>query len=258
MGRFIGLLVVAFGVVWLLRNFGMIPMWSYGEILAVYWPVLLLYFGVVGLWRTRRHGIAGMIWPLALLALGAGFQLELLDILDFYSFILPMALILVGMALLFSRRSENRYGMTEIAYETERHVQEVIDGSLPDSLPQVHGKQMVGSLKIGGAGWQLQSARYAHKLGDVKVDLRETEIPLGETVLEISCNIGDIDVRLPEDVDVWIQAHAKMGDVKVFEQRNSGANASLTYQSVGYEEAERKLKLLLFMKMGDIDVKRVE
>jgi lia operon protein LiaF len=244
-----GLLILALGVVWLLSTFGILPQMSWGDLVTTWWPLLLVWWGFDALVRWRSW-----IWGGGLILVGAALQFDQLDLIDvsLWSLILPAGLILLGLSLLFGRRY--RYGgSTSIRYDNHRE-----KWGASEEWAKVGRKysSAVGDLHIGGPDWKLESGHFEKKVGSIKLDLQKTFIPEGETELEISCRMGDVDVFLPEGLAVSIEAAVKLGDVKVFTQRNSGSGR-IVFQSEEYEEAERKVKLRVWVKIGDIDVQRV-
>ncbi|MGZ4032634.1 MAG: cell wall-active antibiotics response protein LiaF, partial [Tumebacillaceae bacterium] len=113
-----------------------------------------------------------------------------------------------------------------------------------------------GDVRVGGPNWHLEDSFIEMKAGSIVVDLRDTVIPDGETTLVVECKAGDIDVILPHDLAVWVEAGVKMGDVRLMSQRNSGGGM-LIYKSDNYDEAERKIKMRVQAKFGDVDVKQM-
>jgi predicted membrane protein len=113
-----------------------------------------------------------------------------------------------------------------------------------------------GDIRVGGAHWQLEDCYVDMKAGSIVVDLRDTTIPVGETTLIVECKAGDIDVILPPDLACWVEASVKIGDVRLMSQRNSGSGL-LMYKSDNYDEAERKIKMRVHAKIGDVDVKQM-
>ncbi|PWK05953.1 cell wall-active antibiotics response protein LiaF [Tumebacillus permanentifrigoris] len=131
--------------------------------------------------------------------------------------------------------------------------------TLTSSTPQQATPRIIsnqaGDLRIGGANWKLETSRIMMRAGTICLDLRDTFIPEGETTLDIECKAGDIDIFLPDGLDVLVESKVKLGSNRVLDQRN--ANGTLYYKSNGYEEADRKVRLHILVKFGDIHVARV-
>ena len=121
---FFGLLIVGVGTVLLLDNAGVLDA---GEILGTWWPAIVILAGILTYAANPRH------WPVALIitAVGLAFLLSNLGIVDLGNFIIPAAIILVGLLVLFGRglgsrteagdrvNSFNVFSGSEIAHSKE-------------------------------------------------------------------------------------------------------------------------------------------
>jgi phage shock protein PspC (stress-responsive transcriptional regulator) len=72
--------------------------------------------------------------------------------------------------------------------------------------------------------------RYELGMGELVIDLRDTDLPAGDVPLELDLGIGAARVLVPEDVCVAAHAELGMGEVRVLGRRNDGVD-------VDYEEA---------------------
>ncbi len=238
----------------LVPNFGWFDIHSIGDSFSTLWPLFLILWGLDGVisgFRRRRKGLR--VFPLMLILLGGVLLLDFLGIASFSSWIIPGVLVLLGVSLLFGRRPSGRISiirdgdwgeeMWGSTHEGGRHRTSTI-------------KSKIGDLFVGGPNWPLRDSFIEQKIGSIRMDLSETPIPEGETVLEVECKMGDVDVRLPEGLAVSIEAHCKIGSVTLFDRSSNGSGA-LFYQSEGYQDAERKVRLLIEVKIGDLNVQRV-
>jgi phage shock protein PspC (stress-responsive transcriptional regulator) len=64
--------------------------------------------------------------------------------------------------------------------------------------------------------------RYELGLGELVVDLRETDLPAGDVPLEVDVGIGEARVIVPEDVCVATSADVGIGNVSMFGRDNGG------------------------------------
>jgi phage shock protein PspC (stress-responsive transcriptional regulator) len=64
--------------------------------------------------------------------------------------------------------------------------------------------------------------RYELGMGDLVVDLRETDLPAGDVPLEMDVGIGEAMVIVPEDVCVATNADVGIGNVRMFAHDNGG------------------------------------
>ncbi|HZG50182.1 MAG TPA: PspC domain-containing protein [Thermoleophilaceae bacterium] len=72
--------------------------------------------------------------------------------------------------------------------------------------------------------------RYELGMGELVIDLRDTDLPAGDVPLELDLGIGAARVLVPEEVCVAAHAELGMGEVRVLGRRNDGID-------VDYEEA---------------------
>ncbi len=68
---------------------------------------------------------------------------------------------------------------------------------------------------------QLQD-RYELGMGELVVDLRETDLPSGDVPLELDLGVGEARLLVPEDVCVAATADIGMGEVVFFDRDNGG------------------------------------
>jgi len=110
-----GLLLVGLGLVLLLNQQGMIRV-DIGELLSNYWPLILIYyFGVRLIFRTRSSSAGSMIWSLIGLFFGFYFlalNMDWIDIGfgDLITYAIPVALIVIGLSMIFKPKREHAPG----------------------------------------------------------------------------------------------------------------------------------------------------
>jgi lia operon protein LiaF len=109
-----GLVIIMAGVFFLLNQLGLISL-NIGYIFSTYWPVLLIYSGLMGfIWKLRVHG-GGALWSLMLCAVGVIFLLKNLELTtlslgQMFQFLGPAALILFGLSIIFKPSRSSRQG----------------------------------------------------------------------------------------------------------------------------------------------------
>lgn len=117
----------------------------------------------------------------------------------------------------------------------------------------------IGDVHIGQDYFQLKPMNISHFIGDTVIDLTKAQIPYGETKINVSSFIGDVKVFIPEDMDVGIIATSSsfIGDLKVLKQKEGGFMSSVSAQSPYYGEANKKIKLVVNVFIGDVKVNMV-
>lgn len=115
----------------------------------------------------------------------------------------------------------------------------------------------IGDIRLTKERFELRDMNIRNGIGDIKIDLSRAIIDEGETVIVIHGLIGDIDVYVPYDLDVSVQASVTVGDIEVFENRQSGFNRNIFVESKDYNQSPRRVKIVLSLFIGDLDVRYV-
>ena len=108
---FIGLIVVAVGVIFLLNSMDYID-FSIGDLFSTFWPLILIYIGAVQLltnWRNASGWWGGFILVLGCIFLGDRVNIPILSDLsigDIIRYCIPIFIILVGVRMILKPRSK--------------------------------------------------------------------------------------------------------------------------------------------------------
>ena len=169
---FFGLLIVAVGTVLLLDNAGVLDA---GEILGTWWPAIVILAGILTFAANPRH------WPVALVitAVGLAFLLSNLDIIDLGNFIIPAAIILVGLLVLFGR------GL----------------GARTEAGDRVNTFNVFSGSEIASHSKQFQGGSISAVFGGAEVDLRDT-VPAPGAELDVFAAFGGVEVTVPQGWNV--------------------------------------------------------
>lgn len=315
----LGLVLVGLGGLFFAAELGYINL-SVGQLIGTYWPVALLYVGLSGLidnWRPDRRSSGSAFWSFFILMLGGVFLarnlgLTRLSIGDFVQLMIPAAIILIGIRMMFKRskiaaepkkeqereqpyKYEYKYefnpGPQSPYFPDEDPVPPPAPGPTPGPDP-AHGEKpkydvppprssgcrksrsnwqcdydgktenrsgFMGDLFLGQDQWELRPMNISHFIGDTIIDLTRAHIPYGETKLNVSTFIGDVKVFAPSDIDLEISVTSSsfIGDIEVFERSENGMLRSVHYESTEYAAAEKRIKLIVNMFIGDVSIKRV-
>lgn len=274
MSRFImGLIFLAFGLVYLLSNFGVIDIdWSIWDILFTYWPLILIFWGLKellgGLARmfTRTRRLRGdVFFGLVLTVLGVIFQGNKLNWFyigwgDIFKTLFAILIIYIGYTLIFNPDRSGfvidlRNKKIKEDWMDEENDEYNFDVRKRNSIPSKRS-MLVGSLNFGRGSWNLEDMRIWMGVGEIDVDLSQAIIPDGESYLELSGLVGDINIIVPEDLAVAIEAEARIGDVYVFGNSQSGIQRFRSYQSENYATSPKKVHILVSLTVGDVTIKR--
>lgn len=114
----------------------------------------------------------------------------------------------------------------------------------------------IGEHRPNLSGKEIRREDFSHGIGESRVDLTGSVIPEGESEVKASTEIGELSVIVPRDLSLRVQAHAGLGDVEVFDKRESGMSPQVAFQSDDYATAARKLKLNAHVGLGKVRVVR--
>ncbi|HUU62067.1 MAG TPA: hypothetical protein VMX37_06755 [Acidimicrobiia bacterium] len=168
------------------------------------------------------HVVLGAI----LVLIGVGWLLEALDVVDVpWRYLLPSALIIVGVALAVGARTGSHGGL--VAVGVVLTVLVLLAGAL-DVLADIPFSGGIGEKSHQPTG--VVQDEYRWGMGKMTLDLREADALAGEEI-EASVVIGELLVIVPDDVPLVITGHAGVGDVILFGEESGGFDADL--QCVG-------------------------
>lgn len=256
---FAALLVIAAGTLFLLDNFRVIQL-SPRAIIADFWPLILIYFGLTNLIQCLRASLDGrklrsgeLLFALLLLFLGGNFLAMNLG----YTHVSwsniwklwPLFLIYWGVQLLFFPRRKKQ-GSSDYK-----------EGKGGHRSHRQHGNQyeynLLGEINIGKVPFSLESKDYWIGVGSIELNLTQAIIPEGETVLRASGLIGSINIYLPSQLPARVSGMTQIGSVELLGTQEGGFVKHTSFQSPGFEEAEQRLVLDLSMICGEIRVVRI-
>jgi predicted membrane protein len=235
----IGLIILALGVVWLLQNLSLITV-SIGQIIATYWPAVLVLWGlevVIREWRWQAEEgnkksfpayLSGLILVLLGLAiLGGNLHFYRINFALCWKIFWPLVIILVGVGLLHDSGNSGA-----------RHW------------------AVLSGIDLKNRGWKLENGSYFAFMGGIDMDTTVAEFPEGEVALNLQAFMGGIEVVVPPDIEVDCHGTAVLGGIEFLREECGGLMASRVFHSPGAPESRKKLVIHASAIMGGITVKR--
>jgi len=116
--------------------------------------------------------------------------------------------------------------------------------------------KLLGDVRRYG-DWQVADEEIWLGVGDVRLDMTNADIPVGETQIRIFGFVGDVRVRVPEDVGVSVSSTSFITDARVLDKKYNRVLTPFHLTSENYEIAERKVRLEISCFVGEIRVRRV-
>jgi phage shock protein PspC (stress-responsive transcriptional regulator) len=97
---------------------------------------------------------------------------------------------------------------------------------------------------------------YQQGIGNLDVDLQDVQFPPGKTNVKATLGVGDLVVRVPENVTVMVDARAAAGKVTLFGKRTDGTSVHETLIVPGAPGLARILVLDARVGLGHVEVQR--
>jgi hypothetical protein len=96
---------------------------------------------------------------------------------------------------------------------------------------------------------------YELSVGNLRVDLRDLELPPGTTEVAVSVGVGEITVLVPRGVSVEVEASTGAGDIDVLGQTSDGLGPRVSHRVPG-DGGDARLVLELSAGVGSMEVRR--
>jgi predicted membrane protein len=189
----LGLIIVVIGVLFTLDNMDII----YAHEYLRYWPVLIVIYGIAKMAQPRSAPgrFAGIIFTLIGLAL-------LSDKLDLLSFRLwdfwPLVIVLIGLSLIwrsFERHTTPRANMSPST----------------DPGATISGIAFMSGFKRTSNSQDFRGGELTAIMGGCEIDLRQATIKDGDAVLDVFAFWGGIELKVPLDWSVVVEATPLLG-----------------------------------------------
>lgn len=117
-------------------------------------------------------------------------------------------------------------------------------------------QHIAASIKWGkDEPWVIRSTTLSVAIAEIQIDLTNAFFEEKETILEMHGMIGDIDIIVPEEVGVLVNAHVTIGQIQASGERGAGAMNRLLWRSNHYDTAEHRVILNISYLIADVDVK---
>jgi hypothetical protein len=195
----------------------------------------------------RRTGRGGLVLGGLLVVGGLLWLLEAVGVDVPWDAVLPAGLIVVGGALMVGAGRGHHGGLIAlgVVLTVFAGAAAAIDGPL--SLG-------IGERVITPAHASDLEPDYGLGMGSLQIDLRDTTFPAGSTQLAVRVAMGELIVRVPDDLRVVVDAHAVGGDIQAFDREESGLDATIDQVTFG-PESGRTLWLTARVGFGSVEVR---
>lgn len=182
---FFGAIILAVGTIFLLDSLDVLEA---GEVISNWWPVVIIVGGLLAFAANPRH------WVVSLLLVGGGaiVLLRSTGAIDNISFLWPIVLILVGLAVLFGRG-------TGLGTSTSQ-----------DSVASFN---LFSGSEIASNSTSFEGGRLGAIFGGVELDLRQASLA-EDAALDIFTAFGGVEIKVPEGWSVELNGFPIFGGLE--------------------------------------------
>lgn len=252
------IILLFIGGVLLLVNIGVISL-EIKELFVVSYPFVLLAAAIIFIIKSIS-GKESLFFPLFLTLLSTLLILDRIGILTFnfleFWKLWPFLIIYFALKLLTNKNTVQFHFNKSLPKDAFKTTEIIEDINSCKTKRRARGFS-IGDVSFKQANWSVEPMELYNTIGDYFIDFSQAYIPEKETPFIVRGWIGDVKMIIPEDIPVSIQSFIKVGDIRIFDKRTDAINPSLTYQTPGYEEAVRKLKITVELKIGSVRIDKV-
>ncbi|MCL2560003.1 MAG: cell wall-active antibiotics response protein LiaF [Turicibacter sp.] len=211
------------------------------SIFFIAFAIFLVVAGVRSL--KRKKSFTGYLF----IAIGSGSLL--FSLFTSFSFALIFAALIIYNAYQLFRSSSNK---AQVNVNIEPNP---LDAASYINIEPYFKNKIVGEYRDLKQGYAIEDINIQTGFGDVVIDLSNTIIPNGETVILIRGAIGNVYLNVPPDIGMSVQMSLLCGKMNLLQDSKTAFNLNQKYQSVDYQASARKIKIVVSLLVGDIEVK---
>ena len=232
----------AFGIIFSIIAVGTVIDLLLGRF-SIFFIAFSIFLVTIGYQQFRRKR---SFTAYILIAIGVLFLLFAL--FSSFSFALIFAVLIIYNSYQLFRSSSNKskasVSIKPNPFESQAYVQ--IDPYFKNKL--------IGEYRNFKQSYVIEDINIQTGFGDVQIDLSDTMIPQGETVILIRGGVGNVDLNVPPDVGLSVQMSLLCGKMNLLNDSKTAFNMTQKYQSVDYKNSSRKIKIVISLLIGDIEV----
>lgn len=113
------------------------------------------------------------------------------------------------------------------------------------------------NMRLDEQSWVLKSMSFWQAVGEIRMDMTLAVPEEKETTIILQGLVGDVDLTVPEDYGLQVEASVMVGQIGFRQTRDGGMMHRLSWRSPDYDQREYRMKLQLFYLVGDIKIRTV-
>ncbi|HAL56437.1 MAG TPA: hypothetical protein DCP63_08180 [Bacteroidetes bacterium] len=193
----LGLVVITLGILFTLDNLDILDARDYTR----FWPVLLVIYGIFKM--AQPAGVPGKVWGFVVFVVGSLLLMKKLDIVFFNPWDLwPIFLIMLGGAILWR------------AVERQRSLSGRSSGAKEAQHLIISDFVVMSGVERSTTSQDFRGGEITTIMGGCELDLRGASIQSGVAVLDVFAFWGGIEMKVPQDWSVEVQAMPILGGIE--------------------------------------------
>ncbi|MBE3554224.1 MAG: cell wall-active antibiotics response protein [Thermicanus sp.] len=116
---------------------------------------------------------------------------------------------------------------------------------------------LLESLRWDKEAWTLESTHFKNLVGEYHIDLSLAFTDQDETEIIMEGLVGNVEIWVPEDYEVTIEAAILIGQVDMAGRKEGGILNRIVWHSPQGEAGGKKVKFMMFFLFGSVEVKGI-
>lgn len=232
--------IVTFGVIILLIE---ITFFNGGLLFSVFTSAIFIYFGIK---KYKRF-----IGKVALLV---GTISAIVTILNMFTIKIVLLAILAYLIHVFWQSKKSPTVISATLCSTSKYY----DAEQMISKPLLMKQTFFGHQSTPVSVYEWNDLNIQHGVGDFVVDLSNTVLPKGESIISIRNIVGSIQILVPYEVEVEILHSVIVGNITILHNKEQRLfNQSIHYHTAQYDDGDQKVKIMTSTVVGNVEVRRI-
>ena len=199
-----------------------------------------------------RPGAGATVLGLGLIAAGGLWLLTVLGVDVPIRTLAPVALIVIGVAVVVAAVRGEQDGVVGLAVFVGVWLTIAAVLTTTVGAPLAGG---VGDREVAPATAAELEEEYRLVAGTLVIDIRDVVLDEGTTSLALSTVLGQVELVVPDEVAVRVDASVVAGQIDVLDDVVDGVSIDLEDETEGWEAATRRLDVELRVGLGEVLVR---
>ncbi|RHW39441.1 hypothetical protein D1B33_00935 [Lysinibacillus yapensis] len=144
-----------------------------------------------------------------------------------------------------------------ILYKHVTKEQKVVTLQMHDLEATIAQNELIGNTSSPLESYKWNDVQIQKIIGDITLDVTDTILPAGTSVISVRQSIGKVTIILPYEIPLKLQYSTILGEAKVFGKASKRLiNEKLVFEDGEASEAKRKLIIHVATWLGDVEVIR--